>query len=58
MQPKDHWEQVYSTKAVGEVSWFQEHADLSLKLIGSAGVHLTASIIDVGGGHQRWLMIS
>ncbi|MDP3813676.1 class I SAM-dependent methyltransferase [Pseudomonas sp.] len=50
MQPKEHWEQVYSSKAVDEVSWFQEHAALSLKLIRDAGVPLTASIIDVGGG--------
>lgn len=50
MQSKDHWEKVYTTKAVDEVSWFQEHAALSLKLIRGAGVPLTASIIDVGGG--------
>src|SRR3546814_15146957 len=50
MQPKDHWEKVYSTKAADEVSWFQEHAELSLKLIRDADVHSTASIIDVGGG--------
>lgn len=50
MQSKEHWEKVYSTKATDEVSWFQEHAALSLKLIRDAGVSLTASIIDVGGG--------
>jgi 2-polyprenyl-3-methyl-5-hydroxy-6-metoxy-1,4-benzoquinol methylase len=50
MQSKEHWENVYSTKATNEVSWFQEHAELSLKLIRDAGVPCTASIIDVGGG--------
>tara|TARA_R100001244_G_scaffold117260_1_gene87243 strand:- start:12160 stop:12783 length:624 start_codon:yes stop_codon:yes gene_type:complete len=50
MQPKDHWEQVYSSKAADEVSWFQEHAVLSLKLIRDALMPPTASIIDVGGG--------
>ncbi|MCU1748030.1 class I SAM-dependent methyltransferase [Pseudomonas sp. 6D_7.1_Bac1] len=50
MQSKDHWENVYTTKTADEVSWFQEHAALSLKLIREAGVPLTASIIDVGGG--------
>src|SRR5262245_54000217 len=50
MQPKEHWEKVYSTKAPTEVSWFQEHAALSLKLIREAGVTSSASIIDVGGG--------
>jgi ubiquinone/menaquinone biosynthesis C-methylase UbiE len=47
---KDHWEKVYTTKAVTEVSWFQEHAELSLRLIRDAGVEASASIIDVGGG--------
>lgn len=50
MQAKEHWENVYSTKAEDEVSWFQEHAELSIKLILDAGVPCTASIIDVGGG--------
>ncbi|MEE3508325.1 class I SAM-dependent methyltransferase [Pseudomonas sp. 10C3] len=50
MQSKEHWENVYTTKAADEVSWFQEHAALSLKFIREAGVPLTASIIDVGGG--------
>jgi len=50
VQSKKHWENVYSTKVTDEVSWFQEHATLSLKLIRDAGISLTASIIDVGAG--------
>lgn len=50
MQSKEHWEKVYGTKSATEVSWFQEHADLSLKLIQDAETPATASIIDVGGG--------
>jgi ubiquinone/menaquinone biosynthesis C-methylase UbiE len=50
MQQKDHWEQVYSTKPVKGVSWFQEHATQSLRLIEDAGVPLSAAILDVGGG--------
>lgn len=50
MQPKEHWERVYSTKAPDAVSWFQEHAELSLRLIRDTGVPHSASIIDVGGG--------
>ena len=50
MQAKEHWENVYSTKATDEVSWFQEHAALSLQLIRNADVPCSASIIDVGGG--------
>lgn len=50
MESKQHWEHVYATRAANEVSWFQEHAALSLKLIRDAGVPASASIIDVGGG--------
>lgn len=50
MQAKEHWEKVYSTKASDAVSWFQEHAKESLKLIRGTGVPYSAAIIDVGGG--------
>lgn len=50
MGSKEHWEKVYSIKATTEVSWFQEHATLSLKLIRETGVPASTSIIDVGGG--------
>ncbi len=50
MQPKVHWEQVYSSKATNTVSWFQEHAETSLQMIQACSVSLGAAIIDVGGG--------
>lgn len=50
MPSKQHWEKVYSTKSATEVSWFQQHAELSLQLILDANTSPTASIIDVGGG--------
>lgn len=50
MAQKDHWEQVYTTKPTTGVSWFQEHAEQSLRLIQDTGVPLSAAIIDVGGG--------
>ena len=50
MQQKDHWEHVYSTKMTDAVSWFQEHAEQSMRLIRDTGVPCSASIIDVGGG--------
>lgn len=33
MQKKDHWVQIYTNKPVDEVSWFQEHAGRSIRLI-------------------------
>lgn len=50
MQAKAHWERVYATKTATEVSWYQPHAERSLKLIRNTGMPLTARIIDVGGG--------
>lgn len=50
MPSKQHWENVYTTKATDEVSWFQEHAETSLRLIQTHCPEKSASIIDVGGG--------
>ncbi len=49
-QKKDHWEKVYQTKNIEEVSWYQPKPETSLNLIQEAGLPLTASIIDIGGG--------
>jgi ubiquinone/menaquinone biosynthesis C-methylase UbiE len=53
MERKQHWEQVYTTKAPESVSWYQEHADLSVRLIHNTGLGKDAAIIDVGGGASR-----
>jgi len=50
MQSKEHWEQVYTTKAPSSVSWFQDHARQSIHLIRQTGVAWGAAVIDVGGG--------
>jgi len=47
---KSHWEKIYATRAIDSVSWFQPHAERSLKLIQALGVPHDARIIDVGGG--------
>lgn len=50
MQPKSHWEQVFTEKTPDTVSWYQPHLALSLLLIEHAGVTKTDPIIDVGAG--------
>ncbi len=50
MDLKRHWEKVYRTRQSDSVSWFQEHADLSLRMIHNTGLGKGAAIIDVGGG--------
>jgi len=46
---RQHWEQVYAGKASDQVSWFQQHAASSLRLIQHCADQ-QAHIIDVGGG--------
>ena len=50
MSKKTHWEHIYETKAPTRVSWYQEHARLSLEYINHTGIRKTDHIIDVGGG--------
>ena len=50
MNAKAHWEDVYRSKAVDEVSWYRPHLDVSLSLIESAAPDRGSAIIDVGGG--------
>jgi len=50
VESKRHWDHIYESKGVREVSWFQEHAARSIELIKKTGVGLGAKIIDVGGG--------
>ena len=48
-----HWENVYTTKAENEVSWFQQNPAPSLELIVLAGAVSNSAIIDIGGGASR-----
>lgn len=50
MEQKSHWENIYSTRAPDAVSWFQPHAEMSLRLIRNASGESGARVIDVGGG--------
>jgi 2-polyprenyl-3-methyl-5-hydroxy-6-metoxy-1,4-benzoquinol methylase len=50
MDPKAHWETIYRTKDVHEVSWFQSEARRSLELISRICPDRSAPIIDVGAG--------
>lgn len=50
MNKRDHWENLYTAKPMTGVSWYREHLDRSLELIGAAKLPRDAAIIDVGGG--------
>lgn len=47
---KPHWTNVYETKAVDGVSWFQQTPHFSLSLIKQALPDTDGAILDVGGG--------
>lgn len=47
---RDHWDNVYGSKAADAVSWYQRRPELSLELIAASGVGRDAGVIDVGGG--------
>jgi SAM-dependent methyltransferase len=47
---KNHWEKVYSTKQLDEVSWYQPRPHTSLFFVSEFSIPLNAKIIDVGGG--------
>lgn len=50
MNVKTHWEHIYEKKGPAKVSWYQEHARLSLQYIQNTGIQKTDHIIDIGGG--------
>ena len=47
---KKHWDHIYDTKTLSEVSWYQPTPETSLYFIKKAQLSKTARIIDVGGG--------
>jgi SAM-dependent methyltransferase len=50
MEPKSHWEAIYSSKSPENVSWFTPHLAVSLDLIRQAAPDRNVQILDVGGG--------
>jgi 2-polyprenyl-3-methyl-5-hydroxy-6-metoxy-1,4-benzoquinol methylase len=53
MDNKAHWENVFSTKAAKEVSWFQEYPSTSMAFLELFSLRLDANIIDIGGGDSH-----
>lgn len=47
---KKHWEHIYQTKELNEVSWFQPTPKTSLDFFKQLKVPISAKIIDMGGG--------
>jgi trans-aconitate methyltransferase len=47
---KKHWENIYQTKELKDVSWFQPTPETSLDFFKQFNVPPTAKVIDIGGG--------
>lgn len=47
---KAHWEQIYNSKKLEEVSWYEPTPATSLAFISQFKIAKTAKIIDIGGG--------
>ena len=47
---RKHWENIYQTKQLTEVSWYQPTPETSLDFIKQFNIGIGAKIIDVGGG--------
>lgn len=47
---KNHWENIYETKQLNEVSWYQQVPETSLDFVYKLKLPIDASIIDIGGG--------
>jgi ubiquinone/menaquinone biosynthesis C-methylase UbiE len=52
MQPKQHWDTVYGTKAPTAVSWYAPHLAESLSYIQRTDLLKSDAVIDVGGGES------
>lgn len=50
MRQENHWKDIYTKKDPKRVSWFQEHAETSLRIIQQQVTEKEAHIIDVGAG--------
>jgi len=50
MNSHEHWKTIYTEKDSKKVSWFQEHADTSLRIIQQNENDKNARIIDIGAG--------
>lgn len=52
---KQHWENVFSTKAEDEVSWFQPYPRTSMEFVKLFNLPPDANIIDIGGGDSHFV---
>jgi len=47
---KDHWENVYTTKEVDKLGWYEDNPEPSITLISRCSIDKDAPVLDVGAG--------
>ncbi len=52
---KKHWENIYQTKKLEEVSWYQKNPKTSIDFLKQNEIKKSAKIIDVGGGDSYFV---
>jgi len=52
---KEHWENIYNTKNLTQVGWYQEKPSISLEFLQTSELPKNAKIIDIGGGESRFV---
>jgi ubiquinone/menaquinone biosynthesis C-methylase UbiE len=52
---KKHWENIYQTKKLNEVSWYQQTPETSIYLTKLFNIPNEAKIIDIGGGDSYFV---
>lgn len=52
MNKKEHWENVFKTKPLNEVSWYEAIPKTSLTFFEESNISKSAKIIDIGGGNS------
>ena len=50
MDPRDHWQSIYTTRPTTEVGWYEPDPALSRRLVEHAVERGAQSVVDVGGG--------
>jgi SAM-dependent methyltransferase len=53
VDPQQHWNRVFSSKAEDAVSWYESLPDASLRMLEAAGMDAHTCVLDVGGGDSR-----
>lgn len=48
-----HWNDIFSSKAETDVSWFESLPETSLRLLEAAGLTADTCVVDIGGGDSR-----